>query len=332
MKKTFSKIVVVAKETPYEQYLRKKAQGKAPVALRWERLRNRYETHKECVIKVQSVLKKLDVNFSIVHREEMHRGTLSGVDLVIAVGGDGTTLNSSSFLDDNIPILGINSDPTKPEEEGVLKLKDERRSTGALCAVTADNVKVALPLIIGGEIPTRVRTRLQCMARGHYTETRLPAALNDILIAHPCPASVSRFRLDICNGKVTPAFERTVRPSQVSSINVWSSGVWISTSVGSSAAMYAAGGTLMDRGSSDLQYMVREHLLEQGQHKDKGHGIIDSTKMINIRWNSQQGCIYVDGQHLTHSLELGDEISIDCHAPPLHLFDAIDVNEALKQL
>jgi hypothetical protein len=34
--------------------------------------------------------------------------------LIVAVGGDGTILNTSSFLDDTIPLLGINSDPRRP--------------------------------------------------------------------------------------------------------------------------------------------------------------------------------------------------------------------------
>ena len=57
----------------------------------------------------------------------MHRGSLLGVDLLIAVGGDGTILNAASFVDDSIPVLGVNSDPTKPEEYGVTNMKDERR-------------------------------------------------------------------------------------------------------------------------------------------------------------------------------------------------------------
>ena len=36
-------------------------------------------------------------------------------DLIVAVGGDGTILNTSSSLDDTIPLLGINSDPRRPE-------------------------------------------------------------------------------------------------------------------------------------------------------------------------------------------------------------------------
>jgi NAD+ kinase len=115
------------KQTPYEQYLQSKAQGKAPVALRWERLRNRFEAHKECVDNVRTILQKSGVNYSVVSREEMHRGSLLGVDLLIAVGGDGTILNAASFVDDSIPVLGVNSDPTKPEEYGVTNMKDERR-------------------------------------------------------------------------------------------------------------------------------------------------------------------------------------------------------------
>lgn len=50
----------------------------------------------------------------------MQRNNLSkpihDVDLVIAVGGDGTLLRASHFLDSSVPILGVNSDPTCPKE------------------------------------------------------------------------------------------------------------------------------------------------------------------------------------------------------------------------
>ena len=50
----------------------------------------------------------------------MQRNHLSNpirdVDLVITVGGDGTLLRASHFLDSSIPILGVNSDPTCSDE------------------------------------------------------------------------------------------------------------------------------------------------------------------------------------------------------------------------
>lgn len=45
------------------------------------------------------------------------------MDLVLTIGGDGTLLETSHHLDERIPVLGINSDPTSQEEvrsEGVL--------------------------------------------------------------------------------------------------------------------------------------------------------------------------------------------------------------------
>jgi NAD+ kinase len=108
-------------------------------------------------------------------------------DLVIAVGGDGTILNTASFMDDSIPILGVNSDPTRPEEKGVTKPKDERRSRGALCGTTATTVTTDLPRIISGAVLFGERSRIKCLVRSAYTETRMPPALNDLLVSHPIP-------------------------------------------------------------------------------------------------------------------------------------------------
>ena len=90
---------------------------------------------------VKNILENLGVSYSLIGREELHRGSMVDKDLVIAVGGDGTILNTASFMDDAIPVLGVNSDPTKLEEKGVTNLKDERRSRGALCGTTANTGK-----------------------------------------------------------------------------------------------------------------------------------------------------------------------------------------------
>ncbi len=215
MIKAFNNILVVVKQTPFEQYMQLKAQGKAPVALRWERLKNRYEVHKKCVDDVTDILEHIGVKYSKIGREELHRGSMQDKDLVIAVGGDGTILNTSSFIDDSIPVLGVNSDPTRPEEQGVTKVKDERRSRGALCATSANNVHEILPKILYGNIAPGWRTRIQCLVRSAYTETRLPPSLNDILVAHPIPAAVSRFRFALCHGTVAPSYKPALNHDEV---------------------------------------------------------------------------------------------------------------------
>merc|ERR1719453_732725 len=107
--------------------------------------------------------------------------------------------------------------------------------------------------------PPIQRTRIQCLVRSTYKETRLPPALNDILLAHPSPAAVSRMQVSKLKGNVIPSFQMTENNegSEIFSLNAWSSGMWVSSASGSTAAMKAAGGTPMNQTSSELQYLIR---------------------------------------------------------------------------
>jgi NAD+ kinase len=331
--------------------LQLKLRGQAPKALRWKRLKQRFNAHRQCVTDLIDFLQYHDVNFSCVNRVELDRQHLSNVDLMVAVGGDGTLLSSAHFLDHGtIPLLGINSDPNVRQEDRVVKKKvsDERRSHGALCMCTALDMKSALKQVLYGAGHLQTRTRIQCTVKSTFSETRLVPALNDLLFANPSPAAVSRFRLGWLRcSPDTP--QPTDTPHSMSlqygtisrfggkqydvvdSINVWSSGMWTCTGTGSTAAMAAAGGKPMQVTSDDLQYLIREHMLEQDvavtdQHESSGHdinnGLVHPGEKMHLRWNSQRGRIFIDGSHLTHDLELGDEIMIDNQAPPLKLYSS----------
>merc|ERR1712071_278079 len=107
------------------------------------------------------------------------------------------------------------------------------------------------------------------------------------------------------------------------SLNVWSSGMWVSTSTGSTAAMHASGGQIMDLEETHLQYLIREHMFESRAGEDvraMNNRMLEDHEQLHIRWNSHKGGIYIDGPHLTHDLELGDEIVINNKAPPFQLF------------
>lgn len=184
-----------------------KAQGNAPVAVRWDRLLERHKCHTNCIQRVCDTLDKLGVNYSLIGRDEMHRGSLYDKDFVLTVGGDGTALNVASFLDGNVPIAGINSDPATVNKDYRSNRSDERKSKGALCAMTSLDVDEFLPKIVFGSFPPNSRTRIQCLVRNTYNEIRLPPALNDILIAHTSPAAVTRFRVSKYEGRVMPAFQ-----------------------------------------------------------------------------------------------------------------------------
>jgi NAD+ kinase len=162
--------------------------------------------------------------------------------------------------------------------------------------------------------------------------------LNDLLIANPSPAAVSRFRMgwlqeipegaraDPSNqyGTITRFGGKSF--NVMDSLNVWSSGMWICTATGSTAAMAAAGGKPMDFNSDELQYLIREHMVEttvmDNYAFDVNNAMIKPDEKLHIRWNSQKGRIFIDGSHLTQNLELGDEIYIDNQGPQLQLFTA----------
>mmetsp|Transcript_19072 Transcript_19072/g.44423 ORF Transcript_19072/g.44423 Transcript_19072/m.44423 type:complete len:379 (+) Transcript_19072:12-1148(+) len=365
----YQNLLLVIKQTAYEEYSRLKLGGRAPKALRWKRLESRFQAHKECVNRLLEILKKHQVNFSCVNRAELDRQHLAGIDLVVGVGGDGTILSSAHFLDHGtIPLLGINSDPMVTKEEWDVKKKvDERRSHGALCMCTAVNMNEGIGKVLYGGGNLATKTRIQCVVKSTFSETRLVPGLNDILIANPSPAAVSRFRMgwlekvaeDAVHGgrggnhhhhpnappqsglPVSPQYGTVTRFGFVAydvknSLNVWSSGMWICTATGSTAAMAAAGGKPMDFDSSDLQYLIREHMIEDHHNvgggnnggnnememnvQDMNNGMLKEKEKMHIRWNSQQGCIFIDGSHQKHSLELGDEILVDNSAPPLQMF------------
>ncbi|GMI40767.1 hypothetical protein TrCOL_g10120 [Triparma columacea] len=361
----FKNLLIVIKQTAFEEYSQLKLRGSAPKAVRWGRLESRYNKHKACVTDLISTLKSQhgDVNFNCVNRVDLDRQHLYDVDLVVAVGGDGTVLSCGHFLDNgSIPLVGINSDPSDIKEKKVDGKLDERRSHGALCMFTANNLADGVATVLRGGGTLSSRTRIQCTVKSAFSETRLVPALNDLLISHPVPASVSRFRMgwltplrengmssfsemaapirdgggdglgkrifEDANPNLFKPRENTTRyNNQIyeikRSFNAWSSGLWISTATGSSAAMAAAGGRPMDIHSPQLQYLVREHLMEKNTPQDiqdRAQGMLNSKSNLHLRWNSQKGRIFIDGSHLLHNLDLGDEVIVNNQAPDLHLF------------
>jgi len=212
--------------------------------------------------------------------------------------------------------------------------KDEpSRSHGALCFSTARDLKESVPKVLYGEEEDNLmkRTRIRCKVKSTFSETRLVPALNDLLISNPSPAAVSRFRMGFlheCKEDEIPRFGALTRfagiPYDIQhSLNVWSSGMWVCTSTGSSAAMAAAGGQPMVLNSTDLQYLIREHMMENSNEdidNNVNNGLVTEGEKMHLRWNSHRGRIFIDGSHLTHNLELGDEIMIDNQAPPLPMF------------
>ncbi|XP_022735383.1 NADH kinase isoform X2 [Durio zibethinus] len=242
-------------------------------------LDNRRKVHKEAINFCQQILQKKAVDWKPILRNNLSQ-PIHNVDLVVTVGGDGTLLQASHFMDDSIPVLGVNSDPTQAEE-------------------------VLDSFLEGQTVPSKL-SRMSISVNSKSLSTY---ALNDILIAHPCPATVSRFSLRI---------ERDDQTC-LSLVNCRSSGLRVSTAAGSTAAMLSAGGFAMPMLSRDLQYMVREPISPGAAISSLMHGLIKSDQSMNVTWFSKEGLIYVDGSHVFYTIQNGDSIEISSKAPVLQV-------------
>ncbi|XP_051126306.1 NADH kinase [Andrographis paniculata] len=274
-------------------------------------LQNRTSAHKHAINICQTVLNARTAA-GLVHWKADFRGHVSGpirgVDLVVTIGGDGTLLQASHLMDDDsIPVLGVNSDPTRPHE--VEELNDEfdaTRSTGYLCAATPDTFEQILDGILENRCRPSELARMAVSINSNMVQT---SALNDILLAHPCPAAVSRFSFRV---------KRNGEPL-TSLVHCRSSGLRVSTAAGSTAAMHSAGGSAMPILSKELQYMVREPI-SQMPNAHLMHGWVKSSETMNISWFCREGILYIDGSHVVHSVQLGDTIELSSRAPALKVY------------
>ncbi|KAF9672595.1 hypothetical protein SADUNF_Sadunf11G0058500 [Salix dunnii] len=256
-----------------------------PQAFRY--LDNRRKVHKDAINFCQDILrKKSNIDWEPILRTNLSQ-PIRNFDLVVTVGGDGTLLQASHFLDDSIPVLGVNSDPTQVKEvEKFSNEFDATRSTGYLCAATVQSFEQVLDDILVGQ---KVPSNLSRISLSVNSQPLSSYALNDVLIADPCPATVSRFSFRV------------------------------STAAGSTAAMLSAGGFAMPVLSEDLQYMVREPI-SPGAAIRVMHGIIKSDQSMKASWFSKKGVIYIDGSHVFHSIQHGDSIELSSKAPSLKVF------------
>ncbi|KAI3828166.1 hypothetical protein L1987_02263 [Smallanthus sonchifolius] len=270
-------------------------------------LDDRRRVHKDAIEFCKSILQRKSIDWDATFRSNLLR-PIQNVDLVVAVGGDGTLLQASHLLNDSIPLLGVNSDPTQPQE--VQEYGDEfdaTRSTGYLSAATVKNFEQILSNILEGQTAPSELSRMSIRVNSVPLSTY---ALNDILIADPCPASVSRFSFRI----------RKDGQSSSPLVNCRSSGLRVSTATGSSAAMLSAGGFPMPILSKDLQYMVREPISREATHLSLMHGTIKPEQSMDIDWYTKDGLIFIDGSHPVHPVQHGDTIQVSSHAPVLKIF------------
>lgn len=277
-------ILVLYKVSTYEYYrCVPHACSPDPVALK--RFEKTHAAHYRSLQDVERVLQKHGLRY-----EKMVRGKIddySDFDMVITVGGDGTFLEAARYVQDQV-VLGVNS--------------DTEWSIGRLCSFTADTLEEAMDEIVSGKRTFHVLNRLVLNVNDAPHGIHF---LNDILIAHSNPASLSRYILQIGD-----ACEEQR-----------GSGIWIATATGSTSAIHSAGGTVLPSDSRQIQYMPRE--LYQGWNNGVYNlrgGILSPETRIFLTSLMAEGMIFIDGSHQRLAFGVSEKIMISQSEKPLRVF------------
>jgi NAD+ kinase len=255
-------------------------QLRANDAIAWQELVDSSQQQHDSNERVVEALERCGIRSTLLARDAFH-GPEAETDLVIAVGGDGTVLDVSHRVEE-VPVLGINSDPN--------------RSVGYFCATDAAGLPDVLERWQRGRLGMYTLHRMRICVDG--LDYPYPC-MNDLLVANQNPGMMSRY--------VISAGQRSEKQS--------SSGVWISTPAGSTAGIRSAGGTVMPLEGALCQYLVREPFLGRTMRFDLLRGVRHLREGLRLTSLMDGGRIYIDGPYLTLPFPLGSVLSI--HEGPL---------------
>lgn len=250
-------------------------------------LKELHDKHFCMVERVVSFLRREGMEVAPVKRAQLKR--IKNADLVITIGGDGTFLDTAHFVRD-IPMWGINSTPT--------------HSAGFLMSATPQDFEQRWRLLIKGKLPVLKLQRLGVLVNGK----KLPElVLNDVLIAHANPAAVSRYELSVGDRKEEQK----------------SSGLWISTAAGSTAATQSAGGKVLPLESKQIQFIARELYHGRGRRYQLAKGIVSPKTKIQAISQMHEAACYLDGPRVWYPIRYGDRVEVKSANRPLTVIGPI---------
>ena len=177
--------------------------------------------HDRSVASLEEALAQLaderGVSYDLTPREAVKRADFVGRDLVIIVGGDCTLTSIAHNIDEDTPVMGVNSHPMSDDPDGSFGFFMDCDPT-----TFAEDVRAALD----GEAIPNVLPRLQAeIVTTSGNRIKCDPALNDLLVANTNQYSPSRYRLKRDADGVNEAVDLMQR----------SSGLLFSTFVGQGA-------------------------------------------------------------------------------------------------
>lgn len=210
-------------------------------------------------------------------------------DLIIVVGGDGSLLNTArSFVDNNIPILGINL--------GHL---------GFLADVSVNNMAEIVAEILSGNFTKEERCLLSCQIEQDGKVLDQQLALNDVVVHRKETLKMIEFDVFI-DGKFVN--------------NQRADGLIVTTPTGSTAYALSSGGPIMHPGVNAIGLVsICPHTMSHRPLLVPG----GSEVVIRVKKSDEGATVSFDGQT---SLEIapGQDIRVRQHGSFIHLLHPQD--------
>ncbi len=281
------KVCIIYKKSVYQKYiasnknphLKKLYYQNHPLTRRFQAA---HRAHSHTLEEVIRILQEHQIETTVESRKGER--PLTHYDLIITVGGDGTFLKTSHRVGHQL-MLGVNSAP--------------KASVGALLSTRWDEFPEKIKMILQGHYHVALFNRIDISVNGKKIQA---PALNDVLLSHLSPAGVTRYKIEIGNRKEVQR----------------SSGIWMSTAAGSTAAIRAAGGKKMNPSSGEIQYLVREPVRVKGKMTYRlVNGFIKEGEKIKLTNQTIEAALYIDGTQTVIPLKFGDKIVLQKSLCPL---------------
>jgi NAD+ kinase len=283
------RVLVVYKKSAYRVYVQERRHPRVRALIdagdrAASRLSRAHESHEATLEATRKALRELGAHAELRHRS-LH-APAEPFDLVVTVGGDGTLLRVTQLVGEDCPVVAINS---APED-----------SVGYFSAGTREDVGDVLADALAGRLRATQLTRMRVELEGEVITSRV---LNDVLFCHASPAATTRYALRVRGHEEEHK----------------SSGVWVATPAGSTAAIHSAGARPLPIASQELVFRVREPYPYGRARLKLLQGTLGPRETLSITSQVRSGRLFVDGPRDVHVVEIGARLTMSRSPDPMTL-------------